>query len=362
MARRAFNVISMSFLDAITCGFGAVILFFMIIAANVDVRQDAVLEDLSAEVDRIELRVTTGRKNLVQLAQDLAKMLDDWASSRGIKQQLVTELAETRRDLSALSDSSREELIAQLQADLAALELETARLSVASSQTDEIRGAIRGVAGEGHRQYLTGLRMGGERIVILVDVSASMLDRTLVNVIRRRNMPEEQQRRAPKWRQLVDTVDWLTAQLQPGTQFQIIAFNDQAYSLIDGSDGQWLTASDGRQLDAAVRRLRNETTPRGPTSLHAGFEAASRLQPKPDNIYLLVDGLPTMGGVMPVRGGVTSQERVAHFNRAIRELPVNVPVNVILLAMEGDPQAAPAYWLLALRTGGSMLSPAEDWP
>jgi hypothetical protein len=30
--------------------------------------------------------------------------------------------------------------------------------------------------------------------------------------------------------------------------------------------------------------------------------------------------------------------------------------------MEGDPSAAPAFWVLALRTGGSMLAPAEDWP
>jgi hypothetical protein len=30
--------------------------------------------------------------------------------------------------------------------------------------------------------------------------------------------------------------------------------------------------------------------------------------------------------------------------------------------MEGDPNAAPAYWLLALGTGGSLLAPADDWP
>ena len=39
-----------------------------------------------------------------------------------------------------------------------------------------------------------------------------------------------------------------------------------------------------------------------------------------------------------------------------------VPVNTILLAMEGDPNAAPAYWVLALGTGGSLLAPADDWP
>jgi hypothetical protein len=69
-----------------------------------------------------------------------------------------------------------------------------------------------------------------------------------------------------------------------------------------------------------------------------------------------------MGEVTPTRSGVTSRERLDHFNRAVRQLPVGVPVNVILFAMEGDPQAAPAYWVLALRTGGSMLAPSEDWP
>ncbi|HEY8520453.1 MAG TPA: VWA domain-containing protein, partial [Gammaproteobacteria bacterium] len=64
----------------------------------------------------------------------------------------------------------------------------------------------------------------------------------------------------------------------------------------------------------------------------------------------------------PTRQGVTGKERLDHFNRAMRLLPVNVPINVILFAMEGDPSSAPAYWTLALRTGGSLLAPSEDWP
>ncbi len=39
-----------------------------------------------------------------------------------------------------------------------------------------------------------------------------------------------------------------------------------------------------------------------------------------------------------------------------------VPVNVILFPMEGDPMAASSYWKLAMRSGGSFLSPPEDWP
>ena len=95
--------------------------------------------------------------------------------------------------------------------------------------------------------------------------------------------------RAPKWMQTVNTVDWLTAQIEPGTQIQIIGFNDQVYSLFEGSEGNWVTVTDGSALEGAVQNLRI-SQPNGPTSLHAAFQAARRMDPLPDNIYLLDDG------------------------------------------------------------------------
>jgi von Willebrand factor type A domain len=363
VARRTINVFSLSFLDAISCGFGAVILLFMIINANIDLRKKTQLHDLSSEVNRMELKVLTGRKNLVRVKDDLAKLLEEWASLRGVRDQLVTEVHDTQSKVGQITQSTetRQETIEKLKTELAKLEAETKKLSAASITPEEAGNRIRSVEGEGNRQYLTGLRMGGQHVVILVDTSTSMLDRTLVNIIRRRNMSAEQQRSAPKWVQTVRTVDWLTAQIKPGTQVQVIGFNDEAKSLISGTDGKWVTVTDGSRLEEAVKALRG-MYPKGPTSLGVAFDALRKLQPKPDNVYLLTDGLPTMGEVMPAREGVTSRERLDHFNRAIRELPLGVPVNVILFAMEGDPQAAPAFWTLALRTGGSMLAPAEDWP
>ena len=52
----------------------------------------------------------------------------------------------------------------------------------------------------------------------------------------------------------------------------------------------------------------------------------------------------------------------AGLRQASAELPANVPVNVILLPMEGDPEAAIRFWDLAMRTRGSFLAPARDWP
>ena len=362
MARKQMNVFSLSFLDAMTCGFGAVILFFMIINANVDLRREETLDDLASEVDRMELKVLTGRRNLVEMKEDLVRLIEQWSLLRDRRERIVTEIRNIEEESDAINadSSTRDEIIERLRAELEELEAETERL--ADAQTPQIAGdRVRGFIGDGNRQYLTGLRMGGQRVVILVDASTSMLDRTVVNIFRRRNMSEEQQLQAPKWRQVVNTLDWLTTQIPPGTEIQIFAFNDTAWSLLDGDGTAWHTIVDGSQLDAAVEKL-GETVPQGPTSLHAAFAAMRPLDPRPDNIYLLVDGLPTMGEVPPNRPGVTGEERVRHFERARRSLPFNVPVNIILYAMEGDPSAAPAYWLMALDTGGSMMAPSEDWP
>lgn len=361
--RRSINVISMSFLDAMTCGFGSVILFFMIIAANVDIRQDEVLEDRSAEARRLELQVDIGRRNLFRLREALVVLAESMASSQAARDQIVAEIEKTQTELEQLlSDSdANTELIEQLRLELEALETQAEILATENEEIEEPGDFIREIRGEGYRQYLTGLRMGGQRILIMVDASASMLDRSLAGVIARNVMSDAAKRRAPKWRQVVDTVDWLTAQIPPGTDFQVMAFNTEAWSLIDGTEGQWLTATDGSELNEAVENLRN-TVPYDGTSLHAAFRAARELQPRPDNVYLLVDGLPTIGATAPPRAAVSSQDRLRHFERAEREVPNAMPINVLLYPMEGDPYAAPAYWRLALRTGGSMMAPSEDWP
>jgi hypothetical protein len=358
---RELNVFSMSFLDAITAGFGAVVLLFMLVSQNALLESRTVVDDLEAEARRWELRVLTGQRNLVQLKEQLESQLQQWTALLSMRENLTSEIQDTEQRLATLTEDSeaRQAAIERLRAELAQLSQQSQEMAAAKPADDGTR--LRSFEGEGNRQYLTGLRMGGRRVAILVDTSTSQLDRTIVNILRRRNMSAEQQRRAPKWQQVVNTVDWLTTQIAPGTQVQIIGFSDKATWLIPDSEGKWVTLNDGSELDAPVAALR-ASHPQGGTSLHAGFNALKLLDPQPDNIYLLVDGLPTMGDVAPTRPGVNAEDRLDHFRRAVRQLPVGVPINIIMFAMEGDPQAAPAYWLLSLRTGGSLLAPAEDWP
>ena len=206
------------------------------------------------------------------------------------------------------------------------------------------------------------MKMGGLRVLVLVDASTSMLGRSYVDVVRFRYLPNPRKRLAPKWQQVVRSVDWLTTRLSPGTKFQIYVFNEQANSVVDGTDGQWIEITDGSELTDAIERLRDVAPEKG-TSLINAFARIKEFDPPPDNIYLLTDGLPTQGKVPPnevVR--VKENRRIDYFEKAVRELPNRVPVNVLLYPMVGDPTAAGLYWALAMRTDGSMITPARDWP
>lgn len=363
--RREMQVFSMSFLDCMSCGFGAVILFFMIINAQVNETTDKDPSNLMAETDRLETEILDGRKNLV-LARNTIEELEEREMTReGQIAEIIALIEELRVELSKYDKDTLAEIeaVERLKADIRTLEAEVERLLAQAAAQEGEGERIRRFDqdGQGSRQYLTGLKLDGRRTLILVDRSASMLDDTIVNIIRRRNMPDLDKLRAVKWRQVVASVDWLTAQIRPGTDFQIYMFNNTVEPVIKGSAGTWLTANDSTQLDEAVRVL-SGTVPQNGTNMLAAFEAASQLDPRPDNIILLVDGLPTMDGPTASRPTISGQQRSRLFGNAVRRLPGNVPVNVLLYPLEGDYEAPIVYWALAYDSGGSFMSVSRDWP
>jgi hypothetical protein len=98
------------------------------------------------------------------------------------------------------------------------------------------------------------------------------------------------------------------------------------------------------------------------TSLYNAFAVAGKLSPRPDNLLLITDGLPTQGRDRPGGTTVSAEERLVLFGKAAGILPEGIPVNTLLLPMEGDAYAAAAFWRLAVNTGGSFITPARDWP
>jgi hypothetical protein len=365
MRRRQISIFTMSFLDCITAGFGAVVLLFMVMSAQSGVKQLRHNDEIAAESTRLEEEVLRGYKNLVVLRNALQKTNNETATASGRAAQLLSELEHTREELSHYTGDSlaRREHVNQLKADVLSLEEGTRRLAAgAASQAPEgeqVR-SFKGAAGE--RLYLTGIKLTGQRILILVDNSASMLDETLVNILRMRNLPDVQKLLAPKWQRAVSITDWLASQMPPQSQFQIYTFNTQPHVLVDGTDRQWLPAKDPRPLNAAIQALRR-TVPRDGTSLINAFNVARTLTPLPDQIVLITDGLPTQGVTPPaLRKVVDAEQRAKLFDQSRSALPSKVPVTVILLPMEGDLPAPDRFWRLARETGGVFMMPSKDWP
>jgi hypothetical protein len=361
--RRPFEVFSMSFLDCMSCGFGAVVLLFMIINSQVRETTEDDPSSLMAETKKIEVEILEGRKDLVRAKNTMQELDTEKTTAEGQIAQIIALLEQLRAELSQYDSEtlSKVERVEQLQTDIESLEEEVKRLMAMAAEQQSDGNKLREFQGDGDRQYLTGLKLGGRRTLILVDRSASMLDSTIVNIIRRRNMSLEDKLGAVKWRQAIASVDWLTAQFEPGSEFQIYMYNNEAVPVIKGSDGLWLKADDSTQLDEAIRVLRR-TAPENGTNMKAAYEVVSQLSPRPDNIILLADGLPTMDEPTSRQSTVSGQERFNLHQRAVRELPSGIPVNVFLYPLEGDYEAPIMYWILAYRTGGSFISVSRDWP
>jgi len=359
--KRQFTVFSLSFLDVMSCGFGAVILVFLIIDHSIAVESQELNRDLLSEVNLLEEDITDGRKNLVRLRNTRSDVDLQIVEAQGRATRITEDIDSYEaliKDLQRDGFTDRADIEA-IKAEIQALEEEVRKLTAAAEE--DSGSSARSFIGEGNRQYLTGLNLGGRHIIILLDISSSMLADKLVNIIRLRNMSEDIQRRAGKWSRALNTVDWLTAQLPVSSKYQVITFNTEAGPALPGTAGKWLEVADQAQLEKVSLELR-KLVPSGGTSLDKAFRALESLTPAPDNIFLITDGLPTQGATPPRGNKISGRERRKLYRQAVKLLPRNVPVNIILAPMEGDPMAASEFWQLAQVSRGSFLSPSRDWP
>ena len=351
MPKKRRNIaFSLSFLDIMACGFGAVTLLFLILRHNATEIQTPDVR-LSAEVDLLQMDIRQAEAKKTQLLNSLEEITLELVEAQGLSDRVLTDLQETEKSIQADPND-----LDRLRRQVEQLEDETAQM-----EEVEFGDKVREFLGDGNRQYLTGLKLGGERVLILVDSSASMLADTVVNAVRRRNMDDAQKKQSPKWQWALRTVEWLVAQLPASSRFQIYVFNTEAQAALTGSEGEWLDAADSLAMEDAIAGLK-QYSPGSGTSLTNGFGAIADFENRPDNVFLLTDGLPTQGKNPPRKYMVSGEQRRKHFLAAIKEFPRGVPLNTILFPMEGDPEAAALFWQTALNTNGAFIAPSRDWP
>ncbi len=356
--RRLFTPFSLSFLDIMSCGFGSVVLLFLIIKHNIDSGTLVPAVDLTPEVALLQEELQENAAGAVAAREAIAAVNEALAALEETVRRVMEKIRDLRSQAEQLGKPVDAAKLERLKTTVKELETEKQQLLAQPQKTGN---DARSMVGKGDREYLTGLKMGGRRILILLDSSASMLDDTIVNIIRFRNMEDRVKRNARKWVQAVKTVEWLLDRLPAGSRYQVMAFNTETRPPAPGLAGRWLDVGDRKTADQVVAALR-QIAPQGGTNLEQAFAAIDRLRPQPDNVYLLTDGLPTQGSKTRRRTTITGKQRLDLFRRAEKKLSSRIPINVILTPLEGDHEAAYAFWRLAVNTNGSFLAPSQDWP
>jgi hypothetical protein len=346
--RRETEVFSLAFLDCICCGFGAVILIFIM-----TISQKTMVD--KSEVDAARARAAALNRDVTNIDLDrLAKVL----AAAQLELQDVN--AKNSADQLKLTDRRRELLLMLQQTGAMKDALNTLLGEKKALPTDDH--APIPIPNIDRRQYLTGVKMTGEFVVFIVRASGSMLDETIESASARLGDSDAKKREAPKWQRVIHSLEWMLASLGPDTHFQILFFNEDVTPVLPARGDEWFSVTDRKTMADVVAKI-NAVVPQGGANLEKAFTAVRFLPRLPDNIVLLTDGLPTRSESLPIEGDIDENTRIRFFDIATKQLPPRIPVSTILLPMlSGDPTAPGKYWELANSTRGALVSPSKSWP
>jgi len=350
--RRKSEGFNLAFLDIMSCGLGAVILVFMLVKHNV--------KSPTTETDLL----TKDVQNLELQQQELQRTLEQLLNVSRTETEKIVRLRATITEIEQ-SLSQKNMSLAQKKDQLAILKNDISTMPIAEKED-----LVKDDQG-GEEDYLMGLKVEGRRIAVLIDSSASMTDETLLNIIKRKNGSINNKKQGPKWLRTKKTVRWLLARVPKESQLTLISFNSSATSLGKAS---WVKMDKAITLKTLYQEI-NTIVPEGATNLQKGLQLVARRGAT--DLYVITDGLPTVGesryaslnpfancsSLLGRSTTISGECRVKLFRQTIQDSsPRGVKVNVILLPIEGDPDAVNEYWAWAAKTGGLVISPAVNWP
>ena len=248
-------------------------------------------------------------------------------------------------------------------------ELET-KLKKINTKNDENK---LNLEGEGQQEYLIGLEIKGKKVGILLDSSSSMTDEKLIDIIKRKTQSDDNIKKGPKWQRTIRIVKWLLARLPNDSRVTVVKFSNNGKIL---GEKNWYN-NNSKDLSSLYAEV-NRVIPKNATNLDAAFSAISKMNDKPDEIFLITDGLPTIGdkntdtsffsncnsivgNAKKISGKCREKLFLSSINNAEGVIS-NIKINVILLPLEGDPGASKNFWKLAAQNQGLLFVPSKDWP
>lgn len=349
--RRETEVFSLAFLDCICCGFGAVILIFIL---TVSQKTTVTKTEVDAAREKLKAAQTSTRATQEELDR-IARIL----AAAQLELQDIN--AQNTQDQLTLSDRKRDLLLMLQQTGALKDALHSLLGDKKALPTEDVAPPVP-IPNLDRRQYLTGVKLHGEFVVFLVRTSGSMLDDTIDAAVARLEDTDEKKRAAPKWQRVIQSIEWMLASLESGTRFQILTFADEVTPIIPTRGEEWFDTKDRKTMAEVIKRL-HALTPKGGANLERAFTSVRFLPRLPDSIVLLTDGLPTKSDSLPIEGDIEEGHRLRFFEIATKQLPPRIPVSTILFPMlSGDPAGPGQYWELANATRGALVSPAKSWP
>lgn len=354
--RKSFNPLNLSFLDIMSCGLGAVILVFLILKHGESIspeESNRISQDITATNSQINLAKEELEKVINEIEQTSNEIIQVKSQTRIISAVIEEELANQR-----LSDQE----IQDLQEDLEQLE---------DRNIDLIENYD-----EGEKMYLAGLEVKGDRIVFLLDNSASMMDEKLINIIRKSLLNDTKKRDSEKWVKSKLSAKWLLNRIPEKSIYSFLTFNENVELR---TNAVWNDGSDENSIQQLMQSI-EEITPEGGTNLEKALRYVKKMKPMPDAVYLITDGLPTIGeevekittsifnrcfrSSQKKKQKISSECRHALFQKAKEDYLKGrkIKTSTILLPLEGDVRAASDYWNLSIQSGGLLISPSPDWP
>lgn len=348
--RRPQQLFSISFLDCICCGFGGVLLLFVLVAGKQRNEQEQQVAQIREVVGQFEFDVKSQEDRIERIMMEADADEGESAQTESINTITEKEVIELEQALAKLLQS--ESMIQQELEELLAQKEELAKAEI----PDPVP-----IPNVKRRQYLTGFQMEGEHILFLVRASGSMVGNTIAEAVELQSKTDEEKRSSPKWVRVVDSVRWMISSLPADSMFQVLMFAEDTFPLIETHSVDWIDREDGDMIQEVLDSLA-EYVPEGGANMERAFSMVRSMGTVPDAVILLTDGLPTQSDSYPSGEFVSENDRVRYFNAAVRVAAPDIPINTILYPLEGDPASPFLFWQLADRTEGALVSPAPSWP
>ena len=217
--RRHMEVFSLSFLDVISCGFGAIVLLLVLTLALEPATQEQITSDMSGKIEQIknEREQMIAKSQAIQ--QELTKKRETLQNVQQVLAQLNSELEQTKT--AEVNDQSR--IKGELQAVLQTLTKEMKNLLSEKKHKDLDKDAVIG-----------GIPVDSEYIVFVIDTSGSMV--------------------AVSWPTLIKKIKEVLSVYPNVKGLQVV--NDMGHYMFSEYAGRWIPDTAARRK-AVIRRLTN---------------------------------------------------------------------------------------------------------